>query len=277
MPPPKYNTPDVPNTMAAEKARVVSAHLTTRVLRNWGSQLGMWAGCGFPKSGTVWLCQLLAGYLDLPYAQNPHLPVAMASVIHGHWDYDPKFPPTVYIVRDGRDVLVSKYFHFVRQMDGHRNPRAAKRMRSYFDEILGPGWEPDAIERNLPRFVQRELTDPLWEHTPWGSHVKQWTSAPSDKVGVVTYENMILDPVSELSGALAPLLNAEVDHEYLALTVDRFSFERQTGRKPGTEDSTAFVRKGIAGDWRNFFDDKSSAIFMREAGEQLVALGYATE
>jgi lipopolysaccharide transport system ATP-binding protein len=48
----------------------------------------------------------------------------------------------------------------------------------------------------------------------------------------------------------------------------------QAGRKPGNEDTQAHERKGIAGDWRNYFTDRVSTEFKRCYGSLLVATGY---
>ena len=57
--------------------------------------------------------------------------------------------------------------------------------------------------------------------------------------------------------------------------VDKARFERWSkGRKRGTEDSSSFFRKGIVGDWRNFFTERDESIFREEAGDLLRELGY---
>jgi len=69
-------------------------------------------------------------------------------------------------------------------------------------------------------------------------------------------------------------LDQPVDRDDLALTVDRFSFQRMTGRKPGTEDKKSFLRKGIAGDWVNHFDREAAEVFHHHAGRSLIAMSY---
>src|SRR6188472_2305781 len=94
-----------------EQLRRVAARSTKEIVLRRGAALGMYVGCGYPKSGTVWLCQLMSTYLGLPYPREYRSPIAMASVIHAHWRYDPRIPASAYITRDGRDVLLSLY-HF---------------------------------------------------------------------------------------------------------------------------------------------------------------------
>ncbi len=39
-------------------------------------------------------------------------------------------------------------------------------------------------------------------------------------------------------------------------------------------DPTSFYRKGVAGDWKNLFDERDKEIYKEEAGELLIRLGY---
>ena len=52
------------------------------------------------------------------------------------------------------------------------------------------------------------------------------------------------------------------------------SFEKATGRTPGTEDVNAHLRKGIAGDWQNHFTDRLKTEFKRRYSETLIRTGY---
>ena len=52
-------------------------------------------------------------------------------------------------------------------------------------------------------------------------------------------------------------------------------FERLTGgRKRGQEDLAAHERKGVAGDWRNYFSERVTLAFKARYGGLLVATGY---
>ena len=53
------------------------------------------------------------------------------------------------------------------------------------------------------------------------------------------------------------------------------SFKAQAGRAAGEENAKSYLRKGVAGDWRNHFSDEAEAVFERHAGEALRRLGYA--
>ena len=75
-------------------------------------------------------------------------------------------------------------------------------------------------------------------------------------------------------GGLFELLG--VDHyEQLCIECEEATtFEAMSGRPPGEEDPTAKARKGIVGDWRNYFTLSDGELFDALAGEQLAAVGY---
>jgi hypothetical protein len=45
-------------------------------------------------------------------------------------------------------------------------------------------------------------------------------------------------------------------------------------RNEGEENSSSFFRKGVSGDWRNYFNDEITALFKEEAGQLLIDAGY---
>ena len=55
---------------------------------------------------------------------------------------------------------------------------------------------------------------------------------------------------------------------------EEFSFERQADRRPGEEDRSSFLRKGLVGDWRNHFSQQARKTFDWYAGGELLLLGY---
>ena len=61
----------------------------------------------------------------------------------------------------------------------------------------------------------------------------------------------------------------------LARILKRHSFIRNTnGRKQGQENVTHHYRKGVAGDWRNYFTPRVTKEFKQRYGDLLIELGY---
>ena len=51
-------------------------------------------------------------------------------------------------------------------------------------------------------------------------------------------------------------------------------FKNKAGRNPGDENKLSFLRKGIAGDWKNYFSKEANQVFNKFAGKELIKLGY---
>jgi hypothetical protein len=230
---------------------------------------------GFPKSGGTWVRRLLADLVD---EHDKGQGRSSGPVIHDHWTYAPALRPAVYVLRDGRDVVVSLYFHHLR--DIQRQSARAPHEHAYLQRVLGPGYDLQDVGGNLPAFIRSLAEHPFGgilrgsgnrRFLPWPRHVADWSGRLG--VRVVRYETLLADTAGEL-GSIADWLGADVSAAQIAEIAERHSFQSLTGRSPGDADPTAFVRKGIAGDWRNYFTPTSAAAFDAYAGDALIALGY---
>ena len=228
---------------------------------------------GYPRSGTVWASQMVADYLQLPYPMLSYFPIGFPAVLHGHQLVEKNGPPSVYVLRDGRDALVSFYFFYRRQIPGSDPAQAPRRIRPFFAGVR----DVDDIAANLPAFIERHCTAPAGAPRNWAEHAKSWLDAGRDNVPLLRYEQMKSDCVAALAEAMSTLLDKPADMDRVRESVDRFSFARQSGRKPGEEDSTAIVRKGATGDWVNHFTREAAEVFDRYCGETLIALGYESD
>ena len=48
-------------------------------------------------------------------------------------------------------------------------------------------------------------------------------------------------------------------------------------RNPGEENKHSFLRKGVAGDWKNHFSKEARQVFNKFAGRELIKLGYEVD
>ena len=248
--------------------------------------------CGYPKSGTTWVSHMVAHYLDLPVIRASSPSLGVEGVIHQHWDYHPSRDHAIYVIRDGRDVMVSIYMNLMKawhlrrpmladlgkfSLGGflHRNVGHLGAREHRFERLLGRGFDPWDVERNLPRFIEAELQKPFIAAVtqPWPQHVASWR-AKAEKTTFIKYEDMLSGGVTALCSALASYLQTEIDSQEAAYTFRRYSFQRQSGRNAGDEDRTSFARKGIAGDWKNHFSQEARQVFDHYAGDLLIELEY---
>ena len=223
----------------------------------------------YPKSGGTWLTQLLSDYLGIYYPRNV-VPKFRKSVIHGHYEYNSAFNKTICVIRDGRDIAVSYYHHMLLG-----NEKIPKRITTANRKKLGFK-NPEDVKANLPEFIRylnEDYTRRFNRHR-WHDFVESYSK--EQDVLMVKYEDMLADTSSVLIKCLEFLGEKEVDNERLGLTIEKYSFKRQSQREAGEENKKSFLRKGISGDWKNYFTPEAVNVFKQYSGECLLELGYET-
>jgi len=254
-------------------AKRVSAKLNDFLATRMAKPLGLWMGCGYPRSGTTWVCRLLSSYLELPWAKNRMLPAIRNVVLHSHFDYHPSLSNCFYVYRDGRDVIVSQYFSRVRLM--HRaDLRVGQKWQRIFSTLFGAGFDSADIRSNLPRYLEFIFTDPIDSRDTWPDHIQAWVQPQRDNIAFLSYEDLLEDAFKSISTGLNIFLDKAIDEAQLRDAIEQVSFAKWTGRQPGVEAPNDFFRKGVAGDWRNHFTREAADIFAGYAGDTLVTLGY---
>lgn len=235
----------------------------------------------YPKSGGSWLGQLVSEYLDIPFPRNK-FPQLGKSVYHSH--YQPKYlipknKKILWLVRDGRDVYVSFYYH---QLIWSNKNKLDPKTVTYTRKNL-PFEDYSDMSRNLPEYLRYSFT-----HTPskmhyfnfpghWAEYNRKWNKELKEgnsNVYMLRYEDLLKDTEGVMMNMLTDFFNIEVDEKRLKQIVHKFSFENQTKRKNGVEDPNSFLRKGIVGDWKNYFNEDAKRIFKEHAGNELIRLGY---
>ena len=88
---------------------------------------------------------------------------------------------------------------------------------------------------------------------------------------------LLQNPVKELGEAIYKVIHCTPDKDLLKKIVGKYSFKTLSGRNPGEENRHSFMRKGIAGDWKNHFSKQARKIFHQYAGVELVRLGYEVD
>jgi len=154
----------------------------------------------------------------------------------------------VSTTRDGRDCFVSLWFHLYPE----REPLAAANRADFIGRI-----------RNHAT---------TWRDTMANFH-KDAEAHPGQHFAI-RYESLLQDAAGEMTRLFA-WFGCDNATDTVAEVVSRNAFSVASGgRQPGEADPQSFLRKGIAGDWKNHFDEECNRLYCEVAGEALAAAGY---
>lgn len=262
---------DTPRPFLYRQFVRVSHRLDRYIAKYLGNTFPFYYVCEFPKSGGTWLGKMMACALDVSFPQQPALPIGIPAVVHNHWKPTLGLNHCVYLVRDGRDIMVSMYFHYMRDIQHASGDLDYRRKRSSLESYLDQHYDPSDIKANLPGFMRWQFEHPTSTRLNWPQHVRGWMAIPG--IHSVRYEDLRLDTIREIT-RITKACGHDISAEVIALAVKRYDFLVVTGRRPGEEDRSSFVRKGIIGDWRNHFTREAASVFDEYAGDVLVTLGY---
>lgn len=157
--------------------------------------------------------------------------------------------PAIYIVRDGRDAVVSyaKY-----ELSFGQEPSRPTRLK----EILG-------LEDRFQRIL-RDLILSNQDYGSWSRNVLSWTRCRKGGFTFsLRYENLILDPIYWVKNALDAL-----QFEVLPIGGNLPSFDELHSKWP------EFFRKGKVGSWREEMPEDLRSLFWEHHAEAMEAFGY---
>jgi hypothetical protein len=225
---------------------------------------------GFPKSGNTWMQYLVSGAfygVDLKIASDA-LVQDLAPDVHFKKFYKPWFPVTffkshflprpeyrkvVYLLRDGRDAMVS-YKHYLEGLVGRELD---------FLDLVRTG---------------RELFP-----CKWHEHVAQWLANPHDaKMITVRYEDLKKDPVAQLrrvrdfaglTGDDSALERAAQETSFSAMKQREAAFAWENPQIPRGRE---FIRRGQVGSHKDEMPPAVQEAFLAEAADMMKKMGYLT-
>ena len=227
---------------------------------------------GWPKSGNTWFQNLVAGvvYGADPKMSPPKLVHDLVPDVHYHKFYRrystpmffkshflprPDYRRVVYLLRDGRDALVS-YRHYL---------EATQKRKIDFFELT-------AVKLMFP--------------CPWHEHVEAWRRNPyAAQLIVIKYEDLLRRPVEQLE-RFCRFSNLPREREYLAAMADAAQFRNLRAKegeagfgRPDLELAAGsyFFRRGVAGSHKDEMPPDVLAAFLKDAGETLRRHGYLAD
>lgn len=226
---------------------------------------------GYMKSGTTWFRNLVAGVIyGLMSELTPYSVVWELVPNHGsaklyykrystpmyfrtHDFPRPEHRRVVYLLRDGRDVMVSLAHHL------------------------------QAVEQEEVDLLQlaRGKAPRFHGKYEWHKHVEAWLSNPYQaKILIIKYEDLKKDTLAELR-RFCEFAGVQRDNEYLEKVVANTSFKKMRekearfgfGRQHWPKDRL-FVRRGLVGSHKDELSPEVLEVFLRRAGSTLGKVGY---
>ncbi|MEE8574633.1 MAG: sulfotransferase domain-containing protein [Thermodesulfobacteriota bacterium] len=197
-------------------------------------------------------------FFDSPFPDK-----TIGSPMYITYDSYRKIPKTgehrgVFILRDPRDLVVSWYFS----------------LRYSHAKSGGVGAHRDNL--NSMEFIEG-LKDALRSLMDFGIVEAQrtWVNACDDTVLVSKYEDLIGPESGVFFKEIFTHCKIDLPDDELSGLTDRYSFEKMSGgRRPGEEDREKHLRKGISGDWKNYFSESVKDEFKEKTTDLLITLGY---
>lgn len=221
---------------------------------------------GYPKSGNTWFQDLITAvvYGVHPLFAPPALAQVLVPDVHKQPYYRrfstpmffkthhlprPEYKRVVYLIRDGRDVMVS-FYHYDKALRG---------------------------STDLSELVRRGHST----HGTWQAHINAWLANPHvAEMIIIKYEDLKRDAVSELERFCA-FARIEREPSFLKMMVNEAGFEQmqQRERRSGSGMSAwpgdkLFRRRGIVGSYKDEMPPTVLQEFMAQAGETLRHCGY---
>jgi hypothetical protein len=206
-----------------------------------------------------------ANELKLKYRQYMHtnefLPSGQVVVIrNGQEEHmslvDTKNYRAFHVIRDPRDVAVSCYF-------SHRYSHPTNEWLSL---------EAHRQKLNSLPFTEGFLEEMKWAYGVF-NYIATWNyNRPN--VLEMRFEELIQDEFKFFKKAF-DFIGLPLSASELKYLITVWTFESMSdGRSRGKEDQTHHYRKGISGDWKNYFEDVHKEYFKATWGDALIRLGY---
>ena len=223
---------------------------------------------GYPKSGNTWFQNLASGivYGVDPRFSPPVLVDDLVPDVHykkyyrrystpmyfkSHFLPQAAYRRVVYLVRDGRDAMVS-YFHYL-----------------------------EGTQKRKIDFLKMVTTGAELFPGKWHQHVEAWMANPHGaEMMIIKYEDLILDPLPQLE-KFCQFASLERDKSFLEHVIEASDFnslrKKEAAMGMGRTDWPAgksFFRRGKVGSYRDEMPEAVQRAFEKEAGEALACFDY---
>ena len=154
----------------------------------------------------------------------------------------------LHVLRDGRDCVVSTWFHNLRV-----NPEETQRRYQTMHDFI------TFMAKSWSSYVDRGL---------------RFQAAYPQRCLTVRYEDMVANPRDAMR-AVFQFLSVDVSLAVLRRCVEAGKFETMSGgRQPGEENRASFLRQGMPENWRQHLTPEDNKAFLDIAGNVMTRVGY---
>lgn len=169
---------------------------------------------------------------------------------------------SIFIMRDPRDIVVSWYFS-----TAYSHPIKNKKDKLY----------------NLRNeLIKLSITDGLIFSIQYLNSVglfdalRSWKENENelDELKIFKYENLSGANGLEYFKNFFRFLDINLLNKEIKLLINKYSFKNLSGRDKGQENINSKYRKGIPGDWRNYFNNKIENVFNKNSVNLTEYLNY---
>jgi len=245
-----------------------------------------------PRSGTTFFFDFISKLFDFekvepkfadglvpkapewdPYKfDKTYLEMKENQVLCAHYQFNDDIIPiindentlTFFLYRDPRDAQLSATFYIKNALTHHALHNSLSCMS-----------ESDAIALMLSGGLINTKDNELVDYggaSYFTCTTLQWIKQKN--VYAIKYEDFFTNPFDTMKELLISA-NVKMEDKYLNSVLEQFSFSKfSNGRKKGEEDKSSHFRKGIVGDYKNYYTELHKAIAKKVIGQDLVSLGY---
>jgi len=225
---------------------------------------------GYPRSGTTWFRNLMMGVIygiDLDFSTPKMMEDLVPEIENKRYytRYDtpmyfntrslprPEFRRVVYLLRDGRDVMVS-HWHILLTRSGKQI------------DFMG-------------------LVDGRLLKQKWSDHVDAWLANPYNSVMIVIkYEDLLINPVRELR-RFCNFFGIEREDSLLIQAAEKATFAKMRLKETrykwqpefGAPGSPYFIRRGEIGSYKDEMPPDVLAAYLESSGSTLRKCGYLND
>ena len=171
---------------------------------------------------------------------------------------------TIHLYRDPRDAQLSATFYIKNALTHHALHNTLSNMS-----------ESDAVALMLSGGLITTIDNELVDYGGASYFTKSTLEWIGNKnVIAIKYEDFFTKPYETMKNIITEN-DLSISDEHLKKIISEFSFSKfSNGRKQGEEDKTSHFRKGIIGDYKNYYTELHKALSKKAIGQDLIALGY---